>query len=166
MPADCSEIGELQEILRQGIASRTFPGAVVSVGVGPAVRQQESAGGLTYTAGASAVGPDSLWDCASLTKVVATTTAVMLLEEAGKLDLDSLVASPDYCCPEFAQNGKGGVTIRQLLTHTSGLPAFREYEKEGVSTRQGVIGAIMSACHSDHWRTSGPSAPTCAVPER
>jgi uncharacterized protein YbbC (DUF1343 family)/CubicO group peptidase (beta-lactamase class C family)/beta-lactamase class A len=61
---------------------------------------------------------DTIYDAASVTKVMATTTAVMRLVEQGKLDLDAPVAR---CLPAFAQNGKDGVTVRHLLTHTSGL---------------------------------------------
>ena len=62
--------------------------------------------------------PDDIFDIASLTKVVATTTAIMQLVQAGRVDLDAPVAA---YWPAFAANGKAGVTVRQLLTHTSGL---------------------------------------------
>ncbi|HET8656910.1 MAG TPA: serine hydrolase domain-containing protein, partial [Longimicrobiaceae bacterium] len=67
------------------------------------------------------VDPDrTMYDLASLTKVVATTTAVMLLVEDGKMSLDAPVS---LYLPEFSGGAKDRVTIRQLLTHTSGLPA-------------------------------------------
>ncbi len=62
---------------------------------------------------------DTIFDMASLTKCLATATAVMQLYEAGKLDFDDPVAK---YLPEFAVNGKQNVTIRELLTHYSGLP--------------------------------------------
>jgi beta-N-acetylhexosaminidase len=141
---------DLVGLLRQGIASRTFPAAAVGVGVGAEVRQQATVGTFSWEeegeGGFSLQGQqptvDSLWDVASLTKVIATTTAVMLLEEGGQLQLDDRVA--ERGCPEFAQHGKEAVTIRQLLTHTSGLPAFREYEKSGITSRQQVLDAIMA----------------------
>jgi CubicO group peptidase (beta-lactamase class C family) len=61
---------------------------------------------------------DTIFDIASLTKVVATTTAVMQLVEKGKLRIEDRVA--DHW-PEFAENGRGEITVRQLLTHYSGL---------------------------------------------
>ncbi len=64
--------------------------------------------------------PDTIYDVASLTKVLATTTAVMQLVERGKLELDAPVAR---YLPAFAQNEKSAVTLRHLLTHTSGLRA-------------------------------------------
>jgi uncharacterized protein YbbC (DUF1343 family)/CubicO group peptidase (beta-lactamase class C family) len=76
---------------------------------------------------------DTIFDAASLTKVVATTPAIMLLVERGSVDLNAPVAS---YIPEFAANDKGGITVRHLLTHTSGLragiaaaPAWSGYEK-------------------------------------
>jgi len=66
---------------------------------------------------------DDIFDLASLTKVVATTTAAMQLVEQGRLDLDRPVAT---YWPDFAANGKAAITVRQLLTHTSGLPADLE----------------------------------------
>ena len=64
--------------------------------------------------------PDTIFDLASLTKVIATTTSVMRLEQLGQIKLNDPVAK---YIPDFAQNGKQDVTIRQLLTHYSGLPA-------------------------------------------
>jgi len=62
---------------------------------------------------------DTIFDVASLTKVVATTPSVLRMLELGQIRLNDTVAS---YLPEFAQNGKQDVTIRQLLTHYSGLP--------------------------------------------
>ncbi len=61
---------------------------------------------------------DTIFDMASLTKVIATTTAVMQLVEQGKVRMNDPVAK---YLPEFAQNGKEDITVRQLLTHYSGL---------------------------------------------
>jgi len=66
---------------------------------------------------------DTLFDLASLTKVVTTTTAVMILLEEGGLDLDECVAG---YIPEFAREGKARITIRHLLTHSSGLPGWAD----------------------------------------
>ena len=105
-------------------------------------------GGFTYPAGGQDAPPppvtsQSAFDLASLTKVVATTTAVMQLYEAGRLALDDAVAAH---LPEFAANGKAGVTIIQMLTHTSGLVAFREYEKppHSCATPSDLVAAIMA----------------------
>ena len=81
---------------------------------------------------------DTIFDLASLTKVVATTPAVMVLIERGQVDLDAPAAR---YLPPFAGDGKETVTVRQLLTHTSGLrPDI------GLAGWQGEAGAIEMAC--------------------
>jgi CubicO group peptidase (beta-lactamase class C family) len=75
-------------------------------------------GRLTYDAGAAAVAPDTIWDLASLTKVVVTTTLAMMLVDEGKLDLEARVSG---FLPGFTGGGKERVTLRQLLTHSGGL---------------------------------------------
>ncbi|MDB4948981.1 MAG: beta-lactamase [Gemmatimonadetes bacterium] len=96
-----------------------FPGAALAVGRGPRVVLEEGIGRMGWD-GEDAVDPDwTLYDLASLSKVVGTTTAAMLLVEDGKLSLDDLVT--DYL-PEFTGGGRERVTVRMLLTHTAGLP--------------------------------------------
>ncbi|MCX7012454.1 MAG: DUF1343 domain-containing protein [Candidatus Sumerlaeota bacterium] len=70
--------------------------------------------------------PDHVFDLASLTKVVATATAILILRDEGRLDLDDPVSRH---LPEWNVDDKRSITIRQLLTHTSGLPAYRQYYK-------------------------------------
>ena len=69
----------------------------------------------------------TLWDMASLTKVVALTSAMMLLTESGQVDINAPV---QRYVPEFTGRGKEAVTVRHLLTHSSGLPAWRPLYKE------------------------------------
>ena len=108
--------------VEQGIAEGVFPGAVVVVGTAHRTLLARGYGHYAW-AGASAVpDPDSsLFDLASLTKVVATTPAVMLLVQTGRLDLDRPVQ--EYL-PGFVGAGKAQVTVRHLLEHRSGLRAF------------------------------------------
>lgn len=70
---------------------------------------------------------DTIFDMASLTKMVATNTSIMILYEDGKIDLDDPVVK---YLPEFGAHGKDEITIRQLLTHTGGLPAFIRFYKD------------------------------------
>jgi CubicO group peptidase (beta-lactamase class C family) len=96
-----------------------FPGAALAIGRGGRVVLEDGFGRLGRD-GPDEVDPDrSVYDLASLTKVVGTTTAVMLLVEDGKMRLDDPVA---MYLPEFSGGGRERVTIRHLLTHTSGLP--------------------------------------------
>lgn len=98
-----------------------FPGAALAVGRGSRIVLEEGFGTIGRGPGESeAVDPDrTVYDLASLTKVVGTTTAIMLLLEDGKIRLDDPVSA---YLPEFSGAGRERVTIRHLLTHTSGLP--------------------------------------------
>jgi len=98
-----------------------FPGAALAVGRGGAVVMETGYGRIAWDEDAPAVDPDAtVYDLASLTKVIATTSAVMLLFEAGRIDLDAPV---QRYLPHWWGEGKERVTLRHLLTHTSGLPA-------------------------------------------
>lgn len=111
-----------------GIREGVYPGAALVVGRHDTILFAKGYGHLTWNAASAAVTADStIWDLASLTKVVATTPAMMLLVEQGKVVLDSPVAR---YVPEFNGPGTASITVRHLLTHTSGLratlPAIRE----------------------------------------
>src|SRR5829696_2333326 len=116
----------IDEVIRDGIAAKAAPGAIVVVGRGPstspATSEQtlyEKAFGFRATVPAEEpMSLDTVFDLASLTKVVGTTTAVMTLIEDGRLRLNDTVASH---LPGFERYGKGGIQIRHLLTHVSGL---------------------------------------------
>lgn len=101
------------------IAERRLPGAVFHLERG-ADAHTRAFGRVSYEPDAAAVTPDTVYDAASLSKVLATAPAILLLAEDGKLDLDAKLV--DYF-PECAGGGKEAITIRQLLTHTSGLAA-------------------------------------------
>jgi serine-type D-Ala-D-Ala carboxypeptidase len=98
-----------------------FPGAALAVGRWGQTVVEDGIGRLDWTLTAPNVDPDNtVYDLASLTKVIATTTAVMLLVEDGRMQLDAPVST---YVPAFSGGAKSRVTIRHLLTHTSGLPA-------------------------------------------
>jgi CubicO group peptidase (beta-lactamase class C family) len=101
-----------------------FPGAALAVGRRGQVVVERGIGTTGWTAADVPVDPDrTVYDLASLTKVVATTTALMLLVEDGKVELDAPVSR---YLPEFSGGMRDGVTVRHLLTHTSGLPAWAQ----------------------------------------
>jgi serine-type D-Ala-D-Ala carboxypeptidase len=109
--------GAVRAELRRG----GFPGAGYAVGRHGHIVVEEGVGRIRWGPSAPSVDPhETVYDLASLTKVMATTTAVMLLVEDGKIDLDARVSR---YLPEFTGGGKERVTIRHLLAHTSGLPA-------------------------------------------
>jgi len=121
-------VQSLEQAVRQGIARGVYPGAVVVVGRHDTVLLAKGYGHLTWSATSPVPNPDStLYDLASLTKVVATLPAVMALVESGALQLDRPVRQ--YLA-DFDGPGKDRVTVRDLLAHTSGLPAYRPFYRQ------------------------------------
>jgi serine-type D-Ala-D-Ala carboxypeptidase len=107
----------------RGIEVGGFPGASVVVGRRGYAVIKRGYGSLSWAGDSPAVDEKTIYDLASLTKVIATTTAVMVLYDEGKIDLDAPVRS---YVPAFSGGGKERVTVRHLLTHRSGLPAGRD----------------------------------------
>lgn len=115
-------------LVNRGIEQGAYPGAALVVGRHDAILFAKGYGHFTWSRSSATVDPDStLYDLASMTKVLATTTALMLLVDRGQLLLDAPVAR---YIPEFHGQGTAVITVRHLLTHTSGLrsylPLFRE----------------------------------------
>jgi CubicO group peptidase (beta-lactamase class C family) len=114
----------LRLVLTAAVADRAFPGAYAIVGDSRGVIAKVGVGRLDW--GKSAKPDDkSVWDLASLTKVIATTSALAQLVESGRVALDQPVAR---YLPEWTGSGRELVTVRQLLTHSSGLPSFKPYD--------------------------------------
>jgi len=111
----------LDSIVEVGLAEGAAPGAAVAVGRYGRLVYIKGYGTLDYDATSPAVTPRTIYDLASLTKVVATTTSAMILEETGKLELDKPVA---FYVPELNAPDKAGITVRMLLTHSGGLEAY------------------------------------------
>ena len=130
----------VDSLINASIAEQAFPGAAVAIGRPNVLVKLNGYGYFTYNS-EQRITPQSKFDLASLTKVVATTTAVMQQHEAGRLNLEDKVVK---YLPAFGQKGKENITIRHLMTHTSGLKPFRPFYKEGITTRQGVIDAIFA----------------------
>ncbi len=114
----------ITRVVRRGISEGGFPGAAVVVGRRGSAVYSEGFGRLSWGPDAPSVSPDrSVYDLASLTKVIGTTTAIMLLYDEGKIRLDDQVHT---YFPEFSGGDKDLVTVRDLLTHRGGLPAGRD----------------------------------------
>lgn len=119
---------EIDRAVMDGIRGGVYPGAVVVVGRHDTILHARGYGHFTWSASSQVPNPDSsLFDLASLTKVVATTPAVMKLLETGELELDRLVR--DYLA-DFVGAGKEAVAVRHLLSHTSGLRAWLDLSQE------------------------------------
>ena len=117
---DSPRFARIAQVANQEIAAGHTPGAVILVGTQDRVVYKRAFGQRTCVPRPTPMTTDTVFDLASMTKVVATTTAVMQLVDANRLRLDDPAAK---YWPEFAANGKGGITIRQLMMHTSGLRA-------------------------------------------
>jgi uncharacterized protein YbbC (DUF1343 family)/CubicO group peptidase (beta-lactamase class C family) len=114
-----SRLTVLDPIINDAITDKQIPGAVLIVGHDGQVVYRKAYGSRALVPQHEAMTLDTIFDCASLTKVMATTIAIMQLWEQGKLSMNDPVAK---YLPEFAQNGKQDINIRQLLVHFSGLP--------------------------------------------
>ncbi|HZK13763.1 MAG TPA: serine hydrolase domain-containing protein, partial [Desulfobaccales bacterium] len=117
---DSRRFAKIDLVAREEVAAGHVPGAVILVGHRGKTVYRKAFGQCALMPRCQPMKVDSIFDIASLTKVVATTTAVMELVERGQIHLDKPAAA---YWPAFAANGKGGITIRQLMTHTSGLRA-------------------------------------------
>ena len=117
-PAPAVRLNNVDRVIEQAIHDGNIPGAVLLVGHNGRVIYRKAYGNRALEPRREPMTLDTIFDLASLTKVIATTTAVMQLVEEGKVRLNDPVAK---YLPEFAQNGKDDVTVRQLLTHYSGL---------------------------------------------
>jgi len=146
-PADvgmsAARLEAIDRVVQRGIAEGGYPGAAVVVGRKGAAVVQKGYGTLGWTAGSPQVSASStIYDLASLTKVVATTTGAMVLFDQGKLDLDAPVKR---YVPTFAGGQKDQVTVRQLLTHRSGLPPGRDIWRIASTPEQARRAVIASS---------------------
>ncbi|HYW09547.1 MAG TPA: serine hydrolase domain-containing protein [Longimicrobium sp.] len=120
-PVSVPAIEAAERLVRGGVERERFPGAALAIGNRGLIQKVEGFGKTSWADDAPAVSGDSTqYDLASLTKVVATTAAVMALVEDGKIELDAPV---QRYLPRFTGGSKARVTIRHLLTHTAGARA-------------------------------------------
>ena len=129
---------EIARTLRAAVARREIPGAVCMVGDSRRILLCEAVGARMLTPSRKPMRRDTLFDIASLTKVVATTPCVMKLIEQKKVSLHDPL--PRFF-PELRRNAKRAVTVERLLLHTSGLPPHRDYWKRGRN-----YDSILSMC--------------------
>ena len=115
---DARRLDFIDPLVREAIQDKKLPGAVVLIGRGDRVVYQKAFGNRALVPGVEAMTLDTVFDLASLTKVVATTISVMMLVEQGRIRLSDRVAT---YIPGFERYGKADITVRHLLTHVSGL---------------------------------------------
>ena len=128
----------VDSIIQQAIQDEEFPGAVVIFGTDSKDLYHQAYGTFTYDPASESVQTGNLFGLASLTKVISTTSCIMKLVETGQIALTAPVA--EYV-PEFASNGKDSVTIKNLLLHNSGMPAYYRPDPEESAS------AIMKALY-------------------
>ena len=126
LPAsDTVIVDSVRQIMDHAARDRAFPGAIAVVGTRSRVITTYAVGHLDW---APSPAPDAhtLWDLASLSKVIGLTSGMMQLVDDGRISLDAPV---QRYLPTWTGPHKDRVTIRHLLTHTSGLPAFKAYDE-------------------------------------
>lgn len=137
-PLDPARFAQIDSAIHRVIGERRMPGAVFHL-ERAGMAYQKAFGTYSYEDGAAAVTPATVFDAASLTKIVATAPSVMLLAEDGRIALDAPLVR---YLPECAGQGRDPITVRHLLTHTSGLPAGLP----ATPAWQGLAHALELAC--------------------
>ncbi len=138
--------------LRDAIAQCSLPGAALAVTYRGALIASQGFGRFTYDPASPEIHAVTIFDLASVTKVVATTSMAMLLFDRGQLDLAAPVAD---LLPEFGHVGdRSRVTLRMLLAHSSGLPSYVKLF-ETACTRDGLV---RRACSTPLIATPGAKA--------
>jgi CubicO group peptidase (beta-lactamase class C family) len=111
-------LAEVDRVIEDAVRRKVFPGAVVAIGRDGTLAHLKAFGTLTYDAGAPEVRTDTIYDLASLTKVMATTTMAMILADERKLDITKPVSA---YVPEYSGGLRDKVTVWHLLTHSGGV---------------------------------------------
>jgi CubicO group peptidase (beta-lactamase class C family) len=137
----------IDAIIEQGITSQAYPSAVLVVGSSKGIIYQNAYGRLTYSDASVVTTLRTIYDLASVTKVVAATAAIMKLYDEGRIDLNAAISS---YIPQFANNGKNDITVMNLLLHNSGLTAWTPfYQDPEMDSPEKVKNAIYN-CTKDY----------------
>lgn len=150
-------LSSVDAIVQEGIDKKQYPGAVLVIGRNGEVLYEKAYGRHTFDPAAKPMTMDTMFDLASLTKVVATASTAMALVEDGKMDLDTPVA--EYI-DGFSTGGKESVRVRDLLTHVSGLKSYdsaanaEKMRTTGTSSADALVRRIASLPASNEPRTT------------
>jgi CubicO group peptidase (beta-lactamase class C family) len=130
-------------VLNDAIAARAFPGCAFGVLAGGQIVLQDALGRFTYDERAPAVSAGTVYDVASITKVMATTAAAMLLYQRGLLDLETPLGEllPGFVVGRAPDERARHVRLRHLLAHNSGLPGYVEFYRTAATPA-----ALFRAC--------------------
>ena len=135
------DFSRVERIVNDAIDEKAFPGAVVMIWKDSKVFFEKPFGYFTYDKNSSEVELNTIYDLASLTKVLATTTSTMICVDKKLFNLDDKVAK---YIPSFSSNGKENVKIKNLLLHNSGLPAWKRYYDKDFSVEE-ILDDIYSS---------------------
>lgn len=130
------------EVVRNAVGARAFPGCALAITLRGELIAHHALGQFTYDPASPPVTTTSIFDLASVTKAIATTTMAMILYERGLLDLEAAVTA---IVPEFTGNDprRRDVTVRMLLAHSSGLPAYEKFFLR-TKAREALLGAAFT----------------------
>lgn len=138
---DRTVLNKVDLLIKKSISDTAFPGAVVLIWKDGEVIYNKGFGNFTYDENSPRVLTNTIYDLASLTKVIATTTAAMICYDRKLFSLDDYVVK---YIPEFGQNGKDKITIKNLLLHNAGLTAWKKFY-EYCNSAEDVIKEIYSS---------------------
>lgn len=138
---DSKKLRKLDDVLKKAIADTAFPGAVVLVAKDGIIVYHKAFGTYDYSPYSRQIDTGTIFDLASVTKVIAATSAVMKLVDEKKIDLDDPVVK---YIPRFGQNGKERITIRNLLLHNSGLIGWKRFY-ETCSTAEQLLDSVYAS---------------------
>lgn len=144
VPLANSSFASARAVLSQAVEKRGFPGAAYGVLHGGRTVVLDAVGRFAYEENSPAVQPETVFDLASVSKVVATTAAAMILHSRGRFDLDARLGDilPAFVVGMEPGSGKERVTLRMLLAHSSGLPAYVKFF-ETCSTPDALLRAAL-----------------------
>ena len=134
------EFKKVDELISNAIRDSIFPGATVLAVKNGVIVHNRGYGNLTFEKNSAAVTPKTIYDLASLTKVIATTSAVMKLVDENKISLSDKVSK---YIPQFSANGKDEISIYNLMVHNSGLPGWITFYKYFTTPEQ-VLDSIYN----------------------
>jgi serine-type D-Ala-D-Ala carboxypeptidase len=138
-----SRFGAAYRVLEEAIAARAFPGCAFGVLAGGEVVLKEGLGRFTFEPESPTVAPETAYDVASLTKVVATTAAAMLLVQRQQIEVDTLLGDllPGFVVDRAPGDAARQITLRHLLAHNSGLPGYVGFFRTATSPE-----SLLHAC--------------------
>lgn len=140
------------DVLRQAIAQRSFPAAAAAVTHRGKLVALHACGRFTYEPGSTPATPESIFDLASVSKAVATTSMAMILYQRGLLDLETPIATivPEFMESEAREDSpRHQVTVKMLLAHSSGLPAYEKLFLRAKNREELLAAAFATALTAD-----------------